>query len=171
MRSAFYILCGCVAFAISCNDHSLAISAETQHIMDLEKIDTYLASKGITAQQHESGLRYIINQQGTGDFAGPDKCIRATCSIWFLDEDAPKLENKDLTTPLSQTFLGMRIGMKELQKGGTITLYLTSNLAFGTAGKIIDNLIIPANQCLIWQVTLVNVTKFNSAGQYCEPWP
>jgi FKBP-type peptidyl-prolyl cis-trans isomerase FkpA len=171
MRSAFYILCCCVAFAISCNDHSLAISAETQHLMDLEKIDTYLASKGITAQQHESGLRYVINQQGTGEFAGPDKCIRANFSLWFLGEDTPKQENQEVALPMFQFVLGWRIGLKELQKGGTMTLYVPSNLAYGAAGKHTTEATIPANQCLVWQVTLVNLTTFNSAGQYCEPWP
>ena len=172
MRSTFLLLVVCLALSVSCNDHSLAISAETQLAIDLEKIDTYLSEHGIVAQVHPSGLRYVITQQGTGEKPTAEKCIRVNYKLIFLGETDVFDQFDGFGTPLVQTILGWRIGLKELQKGGKMTLYVPSGLAYGPGGKRASaDKIIPANQNLVFDVELLNLTTFNSAGAYCNPWP
>ena len=172
MRSTIALLLVCLVLAVSCDDRSIAISAETRLAMDLETIDTYLADNGITAQQHVSGLRYVINQQGTGEKPGPDKCVRVNYTLWLMGEPDVFDDGVGLAFPLVQTILGWRIGLKEIQKGGKITLYLPSGLAYGPIGKYVsDDKSIPAHQVLIYEVELINLTTYNSAGNYCNPWP
>jgi FKBP-type peptidyl-prolyl cis-trans isomerase FkpA len=172
MRSVFYILCVCVAFVVSCDDNSLAISAETQLAIDLDKIDTFLAENGITAQQHESGLRYVVHQPGTGVKAGPDKCIEVSFLLRLLGESDIFDEEAGFRVPLNnQLILGWRIGLKELGKGGSMTLYVPSGLAYGPSGRRTADKTIPANQCLVFDIELTNLATYNTAGAYCESWP
>jgi FKBP-type peptidyl-prolyl cis-trans isomerase len=170
MRSTLIFLVVCAVIAISCEDRSIAVSPETQMAIDLEKIDTYLAENSITAEQHVSGLRFVVHQQGEGDRPGPDKCVRVNYKLWLLGEETPLEEGTNFAASLAPgkgIILGWRIGLKEIQKGGSITLYVPSGLAYGPIG----NSKIPRNQVLIFHVELVNITGYNSAGDYCYPWP
>jgi FKBP-type peptidyl-prolyl cis-trans isomerase FkpA len=172
MRSTSLLLFLAVLFGLSCSDHSLVISPETRMTMDLEKIDKYLADNGIVAQTHPSGLRYVITQQGTGAKATAENCIRVNYTMWFLEKNDPFDVLDNLGLPLSQTILGWRIGLKELQKGGKMRLFIPSALGYGPAGKSssVDK-VIPPNQILIYDVELVNLTTYNAAAGYCNPWP
>jgi FKBP-type peptidyl-prolyl cis-trans isomerase FkpA len=172
MRSAIILFGVCLLLSVACEDRSIAVSAETQLAIDKDKIDTYLAEKGIIAQQHVSGLRYVITQQGTGEKPTAEKCIRVNYTLWFLGETDAFDQQSAFATPLVQTILGWRIGMKELQKGGKMTLYVPSGLAYGPAGRRTSaDSSIPANQCLVFDVELLNLTTYNAAGAYCNPWP
>jgi FKBP-type peptidyl-prolyl cis-trans isomerase FkpA len=173
MRSTFLLLVACAVIALSCEDRSLAISAETQLAIDIDKIDTYLAENGITAQTHPSGLRYVVHQQGSGDRPGPDKCARVNYTVWFLGESDPLESGTNFAFAMANTGirLGWRIGLKEIQKGGSITLYLPSYQGYGPTGAKIGDNDIPANQILVFYVELLNLTNYNSAAGYCYPWP
>lgn len=170
MRSTLILIALFAVLAISCEDRSIAVSPETQLAIDLEKIDTYLAENGITAQQHVSGLRYVIHQQGEGDRPGPDKCVRVNYKVWKLGELDTIDEGTNFATPLAPgtpIILGWRIGLKEIQKGGSMTLYVPSGLAYGPNG--FSN--IPRNQVLVFYIELLNLTGYNAAAGYCYPWP
>jgi FKBP-type peptidyl-prolyl cis-trans isomerase len=169
MRWTIFLLV-CALVAVSCEDRSIAISPETQLAIDIDKIDTYLAQNGITAQQHVSGLRYVIHQPGAGDRPGPDKCVRVNYKVWNLGDVNPVDEGSNFATPLAPgtpIILGWRIGLKEIQKGGSMTMYVPSGLAYGPRGY--GN--IGRDQVLVFDVELLNITGYNTAAGYCYPWP
>src|SRR5689334_23060536 len=114
MRIGFLLLFAGAAFVMSCQDHSLAISYETQLAIDTKKIDDFLAANNITnAQVHESGLRYVINQEGSGDRPGPEKCVRANYSIYRLGDETALYQVENVGFPLAiQRVLAWRIGLK-----------------------------------------------------------
>jgi FKBP-type peptidyl-prolyl cis-trans isomerase FkpA len=173
MRStSILLLCVSLLVAVSCEDRSIAISPETQLAMDIEKIDQYLADNNIVAETHASGLRYVIVNQGSGEAPGPDKCVRVNYKLWFLGEPTIIEEASNFATALSSGMvLGWRIGLKEIQKGGRIMLYVPSGLGYGRTSTKQGTVTIPANQVLIFDVEVTNITDYNSTGGYCYPWP
>jgi FKBP-type peptidyl-prolyl cis-trans isomerase FkpA len=174
MRTSWIlILCVVVLVGVSCDPKTTYVSPQTQLGLDTVAIDNYLFENGITAQTHPSGLRYVIVEPGAGDRPGPDKCIRINYKLWFFKETTVFEEGTNQANALSENILGLRIGLKEIQKGGKINLYVPSALAYGPTGRRDPSgkVVIPKNQILVFEVELVNVTGLNAAGGYCYPWP
>jgi FKBP-type peptidyl-prolyl cis-trans isomerase FkpA len=178
MKSKLLVLACCVLFAVSCNKTQLAIDPEDQLVADIAVIDEYLAANGITAVQHPSGLRYVITSEGFGEKPTSNDCIRIDYSGRLLFETVPFETATGFATTMSSStdrplVRGWRIGLKEVKKGGSITLYIPSGLAYGTSStKNADGeVVVPANSNLVFDVTVHNITKYNAAGQYCYPWP
>ena len=173
MKSKLFVLTCCVLFAVSCNKTELVIDPKDQLVSDIAVIDEYLAANGITAVQHPSGLRYVITSEGTGEKPTSGDCIRVDYSGRLLFSTEPFDTGAGAARPMVDFVLGWRIGVKEVKKGGSITLYIPSGLAYGTGSQKNPDgeVIIPANSNLIFDVTLHNITKYNSAGDYCYPWP
>jgi FKBP-type peptidyl-prolyl cis-trans isomerase len=171
MKSKILVWACCALVAFSCKQQELALSAEQQMAIDLGIIDRYLADNGISAVQHPSGLRYVIHTQGTGEKPTSGDCIRVNYAGRILFETQPFDSNPFLGWPLPNFILGWRIGLKEIGVGGSITLYIPSGLGYGTIGSKSGDTTIPPNSILVFDVDLLNITKYNAAGQYCYPWP
>jgi len=173
MKSKLLVLAVCVLFAVSCKKTTLAIDPQDQLANDIVIIDKYLSDNGITAVQHPSGLRYVITTEGTGEKPTSGDCVRLDYAGRLLCSTEPCETGLGKAGAMPGFILGWRIGLKELKKGGSMTLYIPSGLAYGTNyQKNADGeIIIPQNSNLIFDVTLHNITKYNSAGQYCYPWP
>ncbi len=173
MKSKLLVWGCCVLIAVSCKEAELAITAEQQMAIDVGLIDGYLADNGITAQKHPSGLRFVVHQPGSGERPGPDKCVRVNYTVWYLGETTPLEQGSDYATALAQgaSLLGWRIGLKEVQKGGRITLYVPSEQAYGPGGAKIGDTTVPKNQVLVFEVEVLNITGYNAAAGYCYPWP
>ena len=62
MKYTLLILVALITFS-NCRD---AVSYEEQLSIDSQKIDAYLAEKGLTAQKTDSGLYHIISVEGAG---------------------------------------------------------------------------------------------------------
>lgn len=173
MRYRWLIWACLLAIGVSCNRQELVPSYEEQLAHDIAVIDDYLADNGITAVQHPSGLRYVIQTEGPGEKPTSNQCVRVGYVGWLLFETEPFETTASIANPMPKfPLLGWRIGLKEVRKGGKITLYIPSGLAYGTiAQRRGDEVIIPANSNLVFDVELHNITNYNSAGDYCYPWP
>ena len=117
---------------------------------DLIAINQYLTEKGITADVHESGLRYVIHEPGDPEQM-PDSrsVIRASYEGRSLSDevfDASDLQEFDLRNVI----MGWRVGIPLIGAGGSISLYIPSKLGFGPQER--DE--IPSNSPLIFDVTL-----------------
>ncbi|SMD33778.1 FKBP-type peptidyl-prolyl cis-trans isomerase [Reichenbachiella faecimaris] len=124
---------------------------------DGETIDAYLAEQNITPQVTETGLRYVITQEGEGANATDGNQVSVHYNGTLLD--GTKFDSSyDRGQPFSFTLgqgrviMGWDEGIALLNKGAKATLYIPSTLAYGETetGKI------PANSILKFDVELVD---------------
>ncbi|UXX79757.1 FKBP-type peptidyl-prolyl cis-trans isomerase [Reichenbachiella carrageenanivorans] len=124
---------------------------------DGEIIDQYLADNGITAQTTESGLRYVITEEGEGENAQAGNQVSVHYNGTLLD--GTKFDSSyDRGSPFGfvlgqgRVIMGWDEGIALLNKGAKATLYIPSTLAYGerAAGSI------PANSILKFDVELVD---------------
>ncbi len=142
---------------------------------DGSKIDTYLQKNNIEAQTTESGIRYIISEQGSGEKPKTGQTVRVNYTGWILDGpvfdssneevakandvfDASRLPYGPIEFPIGTggVIMGWDEGIALLNEGGKGTLYIPSSLAYGDRQR---SEVIKANSILVFDVELVEVVK------------
>jgi FKBP-type peptidyl-prolyl cis-trans isomerase len=128
---------------------------------DLEVIDQYLEENNIAAQSTETGLRYVIDVEGTGDYPQPGDNVAVHYSGTLLD--GTKFDSSyDRGDPfrfqlgLGSVILGWDLGIQLLKKGGKGTLYIPSSLAYGPQAR---GDVIRENSILKFDVELVDIQE------------
>ncbi len=133
---------------------------------EVDSVQAYLNSKGITATKHASGLFYSITSPGTG------ASINNLCSVLRLTYIGtlkngtrfdPKSDSAAISFQLGGVIPGWQKSLPLIKEGGKIMLYIPPSLAYGSA-DIKDNngvIIIPANSMLIFSVDLLGVSNSN----------
>ncbi|CAN5514783.1 hypothetical protein BH10BAC4_BH10BAC4_06300 [soil metagenome] len=129
-------------------------SAVLQIAIDSVAIDAYLTQKNIVAQHGESGLRYVITQQGNGEKPSMSSTVKVnykgslmTDGTIFDQSEAP------IEFPLGNLIQGWQIGFQLLSTGRKATLYIPSSLGYGANGAPPN---IPANANLVFEVELID---------------
>ncbi len=128
---------------------------QTQLDKDVVAIDAYLSDSNISAEVHSSGLRYVINEMGTGP--QPNLCNAVSVNykgMLISDGSVFDESSSPITFPLSNLITGWQIGIPLIKGGGSITLYIPSVYAYGERGAGND---IPANANLIFEIDLVGI--------------
>lgn len=122
---------------------------------EINAVQAYIATNGLTATLHPSGFFYSIETPGTGATAG----LCNDVSVQYIG----KLTNGnifDQTTGSPATFtlgdliVGWQKGLPLIKPGGKIKLYLPPTLGYGPNA----NGPIPANSILIFDLELVAVS-------------
>src|SRR6185436_3214559 len=89
MRSLFALLFlialgSCMDNSTSCtksvSSDSWTSLNQTSHQQNIQAIDAYLDANGIVAIEDESGLRYVITQNGTG---GTPSCLEKNITVTY----------------------------------------------------------------------------------------
>lgn len=125
---------------------------------DKETIDNYLKSQNIQGVvKDSSGLRYVINTPGSGDYPEADNTVTVTYSGSILAyygyyQVTEFTDESRIQVLLSNTIQGFQLGVQFINTGGTITLYIPSGLGYGPAGS--SDGTIGANANLIYNVQL-----------------
>ncbi|HEY5826433.1 MAG TPA: FKBP-type peptidyl-prolyl cis-trans isomerase [Cyclobacteriaceae bacterium] len=169
MRSRIVIVLF-LGLLIGCNkDTTPVVPPAVQLEKDIVIIDQYLADKGITATKDTTGVRYVVHKLGTGPKPTLSNCIRVSYTGTFLSDGSQFDTNSDIKFVLGSPNLitGWKIAFPKLPQGSKATLYIPSVYAYGPTAK--DK--IPANSNLIFEVELLDVYAYNSAGAYCYPDP
>jgi len=135
------------------------VAGEEQMKTDIEIIDAYLSENGISAQSTESGLRYVIDIEGTGDYPQPGQNVKVHYTGTLLDGtkfDSSFDRNEPLSFPIGQrqVIAGWDEGIALLKTGGKGKLYIPSPLGYGPRGA---GGAIPPNSVLVFDVELVEV--------------
>jgi len=146
-----FVLIGIIlSLLVACSKNDEQSQAEK----DDQIINDYLNNNGLSATHHESGLYYIITQEGSG--AHPT--INSTVTVKYkgyltndivFDETEP---NSSATFPLSGLIEGWQICIPLLKMGGSGTFFIPSGLGYGSQPK--EN--IPANSVLIFEIQLID---------------
>lgn len=126
--------------------------------MDIEIIKDFLKENNITAQSTESGLHYVIEKEGTGNFPQTGQNVKVHYSGALLDGTKfDSSEGKDpISIPIGQgrVIQGWDEGIPLLKKGGKGTLYIPSSLGYGPRGS---GAVIKPNSVLKFEVELVDI--------------
>ncbi|MDX1630040.1 MAG: FKBP-type peptidyl-prolyl cis-trans isomerase [Fulvivirga sp.] len=149
-----------------------AKQAEKQLEKDLEIIDDYLAQNEIDAIETESGLHYVVTEEGTGDPIEPGDNVevhyagRILGGEYFDTSIKSVAEEQGLYNPRREPYepfplqvgagrviKGWDEGIALLKRGDKATLYIPSTLGYGPRGA--GNTIVP-NSILIFDVEIVN---------------
>lgn len=146
---------------------SVIFSCEKQEIYspyaqlqeDVLKIDKYLEENNITAVQTQSGLRYVIQDIGLGDFPVRGNTLKVHYTGTLLD--GTKFDSSyDRGEPLEyihgvgRVIKGWDEGLGYVGERGSITLYVPSVMAYGLQGA---GDLIGTNENLIFDIELLSV--------------
>jgi len=123
--------------------------------IDIAIIDSYLIENEIEAFEHESGLRYVIHEEGDGPIPELADKVKVDYEGRLLGE-TETFEKRTETFDLKTLILGWRVGFQLLHEGDSATLYIPSGLGYGEAG----NVTIPPNANLTFGVKLIDVERF-----------
>lgn len=121
---------------------------------DQELIAQYIQDHNLDAQATASGLHYVIEEQGSGNF--PTGSSNVTVKYkGYLTNGAIFDQSKDagITFNLSQVIKGWQEGIPKFRAGGSGILLIPSALGYG--GQARPD--IPANSVLIFEIELKEV--------------
>lgn len=132
-----------------------------QMSIDSTKIVEYLEENNIDAQATESGLRYTIQNEGSGTSPSPGDTVFVHYTDKLLNGeqfDSSRDRGEPLAFPIGQGMVipGWDEGIALLQEGGEATLYIPSPLAYGPQAR---GNVIQENSILVFDVELVDVKE------------
>lgn len=99
-----------------------------------------------------SGLNYIIHNPGTAPFPTESSDVTVNYKGYFLNGEVFD-SGEGITFPLNGVIRGWIEGIQLIGTGGSITLLIPSNLAYGPSGRGS----IPGNTNLAFDVDLISV--------------
>ncbi|MTI22043.1 peptidylprolyl isomerase [Fulvivirga sp. RKSG066] len=152
-----------------------AKEAEAQLENDIETIDNYLAENNIEAQKAESGLRYVITEEGNGEQAEAGDKVTVNYigkvlnggyfdssmkdkaqEFGFYNEQREPYEPFSVTLGQGSVIRGWDEGLTYLSEGAKATLYIPSTMAYGPRAR---GPVIGENSILVFDIELLEVEK------------
>ncbi|KUJ61653.1 peptidylprolyl isomerase [Flavobacteriaceae bacterium CRH] len=128
---------------------------KTDYTVENEKeITDYIAKNDLTAQRSDSGLYYIINEEGTGEKPTSTSNVTVAYKGYYtsgkvFDESKPE----GISFGLNQVIQGWTEGIPYFKVGGSGVLLVPSHLGYGPY----DYRGIPGGSVLIFEVKLISV--------------
>lgn len=136
----------------NCGEDQGRLTYNQQLDADVQIIEDYLAENNLTAEVGELGMRYIIEEPGTG--GNPTSASTVIVKYRGYLPDGTVFDSNDaLQTPLQRMIAGWIIGIPLFQKGGKGKLFLPSSLGYGEFGT---GSVIGPNQVIFFDVELIN---------------
>ena len=130
--------------------------AEEQAKLNEELLKKY--TEGTT--QTDSGLRYIITQDGTGDTPYPGQAVRVHYTGYFLDgkqfDSSIDKEPIEFILGARRVIPGWEEGIQLLNIGAKATLIIPPELGWGSRGA---GSVIPPNATTIFDVELIEIIE------------
>lgn len=130
-------------------------SCKPQSEKDDEIIQEYLKEHSLEATKHESGIYYIIQDEGTGEtYPDINSEVEVRYKGYFIDGDIfdQTQDSSTFTYELSYLISGWQHGIPLIKRGGKETLFIPSALGYGED----DYYTIPGNSVLIFEIELVD---------------
>lgn len=139
--------------SIGCNEEPNTTGVDPVQLQsDIDIIDEYLLGRDIQANQHESGIRYVVHTEGGGSIPTLCNSINVNYSGHLLGDNTIFDSGDNVNLGLNQLIVGWQIGFKQLKVGTSATLYIPSGLGYGVHGA---GGVITANANLVFEVDLL----------------
>lgn len=130
-------------------------NSEIQLAEDLVQIDRYLTDNEITAEIHETGIRYVIHEPGDTELQPDSRGVVRVNYEGRLISDEIFDEGQNVQFDLTGVIFGWRVGLPLIGEGGSISLYVPSKFGFGP----IERSIIRPNSPLIFDVEIITTLR------------
>lgn len=128
---------------------------ENQASADDYAIQKYLERNELQATAHESGIYYVITEEGTGEHPDQNSDVEVIYKGMFTSgqvfDETPEGETSEISS-FVELIEGFRIAIPLLKTGGKGIFLIPSALAYGEAGA---DLILP-NTVLVFEIELVS---------------
>jgi FKBP-type peptidyl-prolyl cis-trans isomerase FkpA len=147
MKSFLYLFFSILLFS-SCSKDS---SFEPQTEADILK---YIEDNNLNATKTDSGLYYVINNEGTGIRPTGSSNVTVAYKGYFLDGSVfDKSNSSGISFGLNQVIKGWTEGIQLFKEGGDGILLVPYSLGYGANGRSS----IPGGAVLIFDVKLISV--------------
>ena len=125
-----------------------------------EDIDAYIQRRGYKMETTETGLRYLISQKGSGEFAQWMNEVKLKYKLELLDGSYCYSSDSsgvlDLKLGQSEEPTGLQEGILKLNTGSKALVIVPSYLAYGITG---DGNKIIGQQSLVYHIELIAIRK------------
>ena len=149
----YYFAILVLIFLSSCNK---GLSPEEQLEEDISIIKQYIQDNGLEAEETSSGLHYVINDLGTGNYPQQTDDVRVRYKGYFTDGGVfDESDAAGITFNLQGVIAGWTEGIPKFKEGGEGILLIPSGLAYGESGSGS----IPPNTVLIFDVNLLDIVE------------
>lgn len=139
---------------MGCKDKSLSPSEQLEK--DTNEIKEYISTNNLTAKQTGSGLFYVINKEGTGNFPEANADVTVRYKGYTTDGSVfDQSEEEGFTFNLQEVIKGWTEGIQKFKEGGKGILLVPSKLAYGKQGSGS----IKPNTVLIFDVELLTIVE------------
>ena len=151
MKSYLYLIAS-VVFFISCSTKTDSnFEPETE-----ADIIQYIEDNNLNATRSNSGLYYVINNEGTGARPTSTSNVRVAYKGYFLDGVVfDESDSNGISFGLNQVIQGWTEGITYFREGGNGILLIPYQLGYGESGRGS----IPGGSVLIFDVRLLQVVN------------
>ncbi|ARV06436.1 hypothetical protein BTO04_06870 [Polaribacter sp. SA4-10] len=94
----------------------------------------YIEDNNLTATKTDSGLYYVINNEGTGTRPTENSVVNITYEGYFLDGTIFEQSESGAILELTEVINGLKEGLQLFKEGGDGILLIPSDLAYGANG-------------------------------------
>ncbi|UXP32710.1 FKBP-type peptidyl-prolyl cis-trans isomerase [Reichenbachiella agarivorans] len=118
------------------------------------EITAYIAANNLDATKSETGLYYVINNEGTGTRARTTSNVTVAYKGYYTDGKVfDQSSSAGISFSLQQVIAGWTEGITYFKEGGNGILLVPSHLGYGSS----DTPKIPGGSVLIFDVSLISV--------------
>lgn len=120
----------------------------------------YISDNNLNAEKTNSGLYYVLNEEGSGARPAENSIVNIEYKAYFLDGTIIG-ESESEIIELSQIIEGLKEGIQLFKEGGNGTLIIPSNLAYGMAGSGS----IRGGTVLIFDINLIEIIDYEAQNE------
>ena len=156
MKSYLYLFLSIFIF-LACSNNDTNLDQQTE-----ADIIQYLQDNNLDATKTDSGLYYVMNNEGTGATPSGSSDVTIVYKGYFLDGTVFSESDSDgVSIWLSEVILGLKEGLQLFKEGGEGILLVPSNLGYGDAGRGT----IPGGTVLVFEIKLVEIIDYEAKNE------
>ncbi len=140
---------------VSCSEDEETFEFQTE--TDIIK---YISDNNVNAEKTNSGLYYVLNEEGSGARPAENSIVNIEYKAYFLDGTIIGESEAELFD-LSQVIEGLKEGIQLFKEGGNGTLIIPSILAFGASGSGA----IRGGTVLIFDIKLIEIIDYEAQNE------
>ena len=146
MKQFVFLLC--IALCTSCSGDDNNATPQTE-----ADIIDYIEENNLNAKRTNSGLYYVINNEGSGTRPSSNSNVTVVYKGYFLDGTVFDESTNGISFGLNQVIRGWTEGIPYFKEGGSGILLIPSYLGYGDTRRGS----IPGGAALVFDIKLISV--------------
>jgi FKBP-type peptidyl-prolyl cis-trans isomerase len=138
---------------VACDEDDDPRSYDEQLTYEIGKIQDYLEDSSLTAIPTESGLHYIIEEQGTGSYPTIDSIVEVKYRGRYLNGN--EFDSGTTEGEVTIYIKGWQEGIPLFREGGKGMLFIPSALGYGMYSKYLYGIF--DNSTLVFNIEILDV--------------